>query len=149
MSRVLAFLKKMFIGGALAVGALIAIGLFTSMQQPSSRPTPPTTQASVAPQPAQVEVQPAPQKAPAPPTREEILEAIRLSDDLDKHRDVLVLATAAAINHYGYTLSEFENHGGWVRSPTYRPRKVYFTYGDRAHVSDRLYVDVETGELFR
>ena len=83
------------------------------------------------------------------PSKEEIEEAIRYSDDFDTHRLEFVFASAILIRDGRCTLADLRENGGWVRSQSYGSRPVYFTYGGGLHVDNRIYLDVSTGDTFQ
>lgn len=39
--------------------------------------------------------------------------------------------------------------GGWVKSSNHRNQPIYFTYCGGSTVANRLYLNAETGEIFR
>ena len=73
---------------------------------------------------------------------------LKKSDDFGEHRNVFLRASRELIAVRKCSLSDFEYSGGWVRSPKYRPRAVYFMYCGKLRVSNRIYLDAKTGEMF-
>ena len=73
---------------------------------------------------------------------------LKKSDDFGEHRNVFLRASRELIAVGKCSLSDFEYSGGWVRSPKYRPRAVYFMYCGKLRVSNRIYLDAKTGEMF-
>ncbi len=93
--------------------------------------------------------QPAPARPAPPATDAQIIAAIKGSDDLEQHQTALVAASRAFMAKGG-TLADLREMGGWVRSQTYKPRGVYFTYKrPGTNVRDRWYYDVDRGQLFQ
>ncbi len=85
-----------------------------------------------------------------------ILSAIKDSDDFELRRDAFVKATKL-FEQEGGTLADLHEMGGWVRSPDFASRRVYFTYRyagrptgiPKPQVAHRFYFDVDTGKLFQ
>ena len=78
-----------------------------------------------------------------------ITDAIKGSDDLDRHQAGFIVASRQFMEKGG-TLSDLREMGGWVRSQRHKPRHVYFTYRAPGNqVSQRFYFDVDTGKLFQ
>lgn len=75
--------------------------------------------------------------------------AVRQSDDFQKYGAAFTTAADSLVADGRCTLRDFENMGGWVKSVNqYRNQSVYYTYcGDAA--ANRIYLNAETGELFR
>jgi hypothetical protein len=46
------------------------------------------------------------------------------------------------------TPEDFEEVQGWMRSINYQERNVYFVYCGGLRVSDKIYFDVDSGEMF-
>lgn len=79
-----------------------------------------------------------------------IAKAIRQSDDFGKYEDVFVKATADLVGSGRCTLKEFEENGGWVKSTTtYRNEPVYFMYCGGLTTANRIYLNAETGGIFK
>jgi hypothetical protein len=78
-----------------------------------------------------------------------IAKAIEGSDDYFKYRKIFLEASESLIDSGRCSLSEFKNAGGWVRSGSQKPRKVYFVFCGGYHNSNRLYLDVSDGSIFR
>jgi hypothetical protein len=85
----------------------------------------------------------------AAPSIEAVTAAIKASDDFAEHSDAFVRASLTLLENGRCTLAQLQENGGWVRSQTHKDRPVYFTYCGASHVSNRIYVDVSTGEIFR
>lgn len=80
-----------------------------------------------------------------------IIKAIEHSDDFHKHRAVFVSASRKLIDEGRCSLDTLEYNGGWVRSQIHQKGDIYFLYlaGRGATVQDRIYLNVNTGELFK
>lgn len=74
---------------------------------------------------------------------------ISLSDDLDRYRKVFAEAANNLLEDGTCKEAEFIENGGWIRSTAFKPRAVYFMYCGGTTVDDRLYLDVNTGKIFR
>lgn len=95
--------------------------------------------------------EPSDAEAPSRPSAgdADLLAAIENSDDLELHRDAFLEGSRRFLMRGG-TLEDLRQNGGWVRSHAYKPRRVYFTYKSPAvKRSDRWYLDVDSGRLFR
>ncbi len=70
------------------------------------------------------------------------------SDDFQKYRTAFVEAARSLIVSSQCRAEDFREIGGWVKSTTtYRDQPIYFTYCQKSRV--RLYLNAETGEVFR
>jgi hypothetical protein len=69
------------------------------------------------------------------------------SDDFKNYRAEFVAAAQSLIRSGQCDESDFREWGGWMRSSNHRSRPIYFIYCGGATVSNRLYLDVETGEI--
>ncbi len=81
--------------------------------------------------------------------RIEILDSyLQKSDDLLVHRDVFRNKTQKLLNDKICDPADFEELGGWVRSVTYQKRNVYFLYCGGLEQENKIYLDVDNGEIF-
>ena len=71
------------------------------------------------------------------------------SDDLEQHRTAFTRAAIELVGNRTCTEAEFIENGGWVRSTSFGARPIYFMYCGGSTVSNRLYLDAATGEIFR
>ncbi len=78
-----------------------------------------------------------------------IAKAIKSSDDLEKYQNRFMVVSEKLINAGTCKLSDFEDIGGWWRSPDHKPRLVYYTYCGGGANSDRIYFNAATREVFR
>ena len=78
-----------------------------------------------------------------------VYQAIKSSDDLERHQGVFVLVSTKLVESGQCQLSDFHDIGGWWRSNAHRPRSVYYTYCGGAANEHRIFVDTATGRLFR
>ena len=88
-------------------------------------------------------------ESPQMPSMAEIEKAIKSSDDFATHRDVFLRAAASLIQSGTCSLEHLRENGGWVKSQQHKTEPVYFTYCGASHVSNRIYLNVSTGETFR
>jgi len=79
----------------------------------------------------------------------EVEQLVANSDDLERHRAAFIQAATELVEDGTCTEAEFMENGGWVRSTSFGSRPVYFMYCGGATVSNRLYLDAATGEMFR
>lgn len=70
------------------------------------------------------------------------------SDDFRLYRTPFAKAARELIEQGRCSESDFLEWGGWMSSPS-KGNGVYFMYCGGAHVDNRLYLDVRTGEVFQ
>ncbi|MFM2624027.1 SH3 domain-containing protein [Vibrio owensii] len=81
--------------------------------------------------------------------RLEILDGyLQKSDDLKTHLDMFRNKTQQLLDDETCDPSDFEELGGWVRSVTYKKRNVYFIYCGGLEQENKIYLDVDNGEIF-
>ena len=71
------------------------------------------------------------------------------SDDFGRYRSQFAKAARQLIEDGRCTREEFEEMGGWVKSVNDRDAPVYFTYCGGMTVANRLYLNAETGQIYR
>ena len=76
-----------------------------------------------------------------------IQRAISKSDDYATYQAEFTIAAQSLLSTGRCQLSELKEYGGFVKSQTHKNKPVYFTYCGGAHLDNRIYVDVSTGEL--
>ncbi|CAK3018022.1 SH3 domain-containing protein [Vibrio crassostreae] len=70
------------------------------------------------------------------------------SDDLKIHQDKFRNSVAKLISEGECAPSDFEELGGWVKSVKYSDRDVYFIYCGGLSLENKIYLDVNTNEIF-
>lgn len=78
-----------------------------------------------------------------------IASAISKSDNYLSHKDAFDTASAKLVKQGKCTAKDFSEMGGWVRSTTHKPNPVYFTYCGGMTISNRIYINTESREIFR
>ena len=78
-----------------------------------------------------------------------IFAAIKASEDLTKYLDTFVSVSGKLIDAGECQLSDFEDIGGWWKSVDHQPRPIYYTYCGGASNNHRVFVNVNTGRVFR
>lgn len=73
---------------------------------------------------------------------------VKDSDDFRIHQAVFAKAARQLINAGTCTETDFKEQGGWMKSTSKGP-STYFAYCGGMTVSNRIYLDVSTGETFR
>lgn len=73
---------------------------------------------------------------------------IKGSDDFLQYEDTFIRATQKLISSGQCKVEDFELLGGWVRSVTYEDRPVYFVYCGGTDRQNKVYLNVETEDLF-
>lgn len=71
------------------------------------------------------------------------------SDDFLRYRNEFVQAAQTLIAEGTCSEADFHEMGGWVKSSAHREQPIYFTYCGGSTLSARLYLDAETGDVFR
>lgn len=90
-----------------------------------------------------------PQRVKKTITDTSILAAIRASDDFSDRQEVFVRGTRAFLSQGG-TLADLRQMGGWTRSTSHVTQPIYYTYKKPYnHRSCRVYLDADTGQIFR
>jgi hypothetical protein len=81
--------------------------------------------------------------------REEILMGyIDQSDDLSIYKEKFLQITGKLLDEKLCTPSDFDELEGWIRSIRYKERHVYFIYCGGIKTADKIYFDVDSGEIF-
>ncbi len=70
------------------------------------------------------------------------------SDDLKLHKETFRNTVAELILDGECDPSDFEELGGWVKSVKYSDRDVYFIYCGGLSLENKIYLDVNTNEIF-
>ncbi|MCE0496014.1 hypothetical protein [Vibrio salinus] len=70
------------------------------------------------------------------------------SDDFKLYRDRFIKVTSKLLQENICKPEDFEELHGWMRSLNYPDRNVYFVYCGGLNVSDKVYYDVDSGEVF-
>ena len=71
------------------------------------------------------------------------------SDDFQKYRGAFAQAAQSLISSGQCREADFREWGGWMKSVNDRSQPIYFIYCGGSQVSNRLYLNTETGEVFR
>lgn len=71
------------------------------------------------------------------------------SDDFRKYRKVFVEAADALIRNRQCKEKDFIEWGGWIKSTNHRIEPIYFMYCGDPNRPNRIYLNAETGEIFR
>lgn len=71
------------------------------------------------------------------------------SDDFRKHRKAFAKAAEELIKSGRCRASDFEEFGGWLKSSNHRSQPIYFAYCGGFTARNRLYLNAETGKVFR
>ncbi|MDP3194545.1 hypothetical protein [Tabrizicola sp.] len=71
------------------------------------------------------------------------------SDDFARHRVAFAEAAQSLIAQGRCKDQDFRDMGGWLKSSNHRNQPIYFTYCGGSTVANRLYLNADTGEVFR
>ncbi|GLQ05571.1 hypothetical protein GCM10007924_07920 [Sneathiella chinensis] len=74
---------------------------------------------------------------------------IAKSDDFARYRTQFANAARSLIDQRRCTEGEFHENGGWVKSSKHRNQPIYFMYCGGLTTANRLYLNAETGKIFR
>ena len=74
--------------------------------------------------------------------------ALSKSDDFRKYRSEFLTAAKQLVSQRRCRIKDFEEWGGWIRSASHG-WPVYFTFCGGAHISNRIYLNVRSGRIFR
>lgn len=92
------------------------------------------------------------QLEPPETSKEERYEALQWSiqgsDDYLLYQQAFTQYSDQLIEEKRCDLLDFEESSGWMRSINYPDRQVYFVYCGGLLPSDKVYIDVENGEIF-
>ncbi|WP_440878030.1 SH3 domain-containing protein [Vibrio natriegens] len=81
--------------------------------------------------------------------RLEILDGyLQKSDDLKDNLEIFRNKTQLLLDDNTCEPEDFTELGGWVRSVTYKQRNVYFIYCGGLEQENKIYLDVDSGEIF-
>lgn len=80
--------------------------------------------------------------------RETVSRYIENSDDFKQHFEMFVKKTDQLLKEKTCTPEDFEETKGWVRSLMFKERDVYFVYCGGLKQANKIYLDVQSGELF-
>ncbi|MCG9677375.1 hypothetical protein [Vibrio sp. Isolate24] len=85
-------------------------------------------------------------------TKEERVETvssyIEESDDFKLHFEMFVQKTDQLLKEKTCVPEDFEETSGWIRSLTFEQKDVYFVYCGGIKQANKVYLDVQTGEIF-
>ena len=83
-------------------------------------------------------------------TKISILEkALKSSDNYSRYKKSFIKASEDLIKEKTCTVNDFKEMGGWMRSPAYSPKPIFFTYCGGMIKENRIYLNAKTGEIFR
>jgi hypothetical protein len=83
-------------------------------------------------------------------TKISILEkALKSSDNYLRYKKSFIKASENLIKEKTCTVNDFKEMGGWMRSPDYSPKPIFFTYCGGMIKENRIYLNVKTGEIFK
>lgn len=85
-------------------------------------------------------------------TKQERLETVSSyiegSDDFKQHFEMFIKTTDSLLKDGTCVPPDFEELKGWVRSRTYSEQAVYFVYCGGLKQANKIYLNVENGEIF-
>ncbi len=91
-------------------------------------------------------------EVPPTVTKQERIETIsryiESSDDFKEHFEAFISKTDELLKEKTCTPEDFEETQGWMRSITFKERDVYFVYCGGLKQANKIYLDVQTGEIF-
>ncbi|MDP5253240.1 MULTISPECIES: hypothetical protein [unclassified Vibrio] len=82
--------------------------------------------------------------------RNEILDGyVQNSDDFLLYQDIFRTQTETLLQEKKCVPEDFHQLGGWVRSVTFAQQPIYFVYCGGLNQADKIYLNVDSGELFQ
>lgn len=91
-------------------------------------------------------------EVPPTVTKQERIETIsryiESSDDFKLHFEAFISKTDQLLKDKTCIPEDFEETQGWMRSVTFQDRDVYFVYCGGLKQANKIYLDVQTGEIF-
>lgn len=78
-----------------------------------------------------------------------MLRLIQKSDDLKTYQESFIIGTQELIDSGKCSFEDFELVGGWVKSVVFNIEPVYFVYCGGTSRDDKVYLNVESGEVFK
>lgn len=81
--------------------------------------------------------------------RKNMMKLVNKSDDFALYEDQFLIATKTLIDSEKCLYEDFELVGGWILSRTYNIEPVYFVYCGGTDTENKVYLNVETGEIFQ
>ncbi|NAX41465.1 hypothetical protein CAG53_12415, partial [Vibrio sp. V26_P1S5P106] len=70
------------------------------------------------------------------------------SDDLDLFEEIFIEKTEQLLTDGSCSPVDFKELGGWIRSVRYQDRDVYFVYCGGLNQSNKIYLNVQSGDIF-
>lgn len=80
--------------------------------------------------------------------RATLTEYVSSSDDFKLHQEVFLMKTDELIKEKICAPHDFEELGGWVKSVKYQEREVYFVYCGGQKLANKIYLDVQSKQIF-
>ncbi|NAW69230.1 hypothetical protein CAG54_14345 [Vibrio sp. V27_P1S3P104] len=77
-----------------------------------------------------------------------VLSYIADSDDLDLFEEIFIEKTEQLLTDGSCSPVDFKELGGWIRSVRYQDRDVYFVYCGGLNQSNKIYLNVQSGDIF-
>lgn len=74
---------------------------------------------------------------------------VKGSDDFPRHGRAFARAAERLITDNECTAADFQEMGGFVKSQNQKSEPIYFTYCGGMTIANRIYLNAETGEIFR
>lgn len=76
-------------------------------------------------------------------------EIIESSNDVERYRDEFTLAAATLVEDGRCSVNDFVEMGGWMKSSNHKSQPIYFTYCGGMRISNRIYLNAATGEIYK
>ncbi|CAH0536997.1 hypothetical protein [Vibrio marisflavi] len=80
--------------------------------------------------------------------RATLISFVGKSDDFKLHETAFLKATDTLLKEDKCRPQDFQELEGWVKSVKYKDREVYFVYCGGLQLSNKIYLDVKTGQIF-
>jgi len=76
-----------------------------------------------------------------------IVQALKGTDNFVKYQAIFISASEKLVKNKKCSISDFKEMGGWMRSSS--KRNIYFTYCGGMSKSNRLYLNISTGKVYK
>ncbi len=80
--------------------------------------------------------------------RKTVTQYIATSDDFKLYETAFVQKTDELLKNETCVPEDFEELGGWVKSLKYQEREVYFVYCGGRKLTNKIYFDIQSKEIF-
>jgi len=73
---------------------------------------------------------------------------VKYSDDFELHKDIFAEVAQSLIDDGKCTYDDFNEVGGWISSPNYSNKPIYFIYCGGTQIGNQIHLDVSNGRVW-